>query len=179
MLLRATDNPVALADRARTVVASLPGAKVTDIGATQRVISSSLTAVDLRGLTRLELGFAALLVAGATGLIMALGLAERRRIFAILAALGAKGNQLGAFLWSEGLLILVGGAIIGIAVSFGVAQMLVKLLTHVFDPPPETLFVPWLYLLLVAVAAAASTILAVVSTRRASRRPAVEALRDI
>lgn len=85
------------------VVSSVAGAKVTDLGATQRTISSSLTAVDLGGLTRLELSFALLLLAGATGLVLALGMAERRRTFAILTALGAKSNQLGVFLWSEGL----------------------------------------------------------------------------
>jgi len=37
----------------------------------QRVISSSLTAVDLRGLTALELLFAVLLLIGATGLVTA------------------------------------------------------------------------------------------------------------
>ncbi len=179
VLMHATGDPATLAGQARAVVAPLSGAKVTDIGATQRAISSSLTAVDLRGLTRLELGFAVLLVAGATGLVLALGLAERRRVFAILQALGAKGEQLGAFLWSEGLLVLIGGAVAGILTGFGIAQMLVKLLTHVFDPPPEALAVPWAYLLLVSLAAVCSTVLAVLVARLVSRRPVVEALRDI
>ena len=143
------------------------------------MISSSLTAVDLHGLTNLELTFAILLVAGATGLILALGLAERRRTFAILAALGAKRHQLGAFIWSEGLLIQVGGGIIGILLGFGIAQMLVTILTGVFDPPPEILAIPWVYLVLLAASAIASMVLAILSTQSASRRPVVEALRDI
>jgi putative ABC transport system permease protein len=124
------------------VVASLPGPKVTDIGSTARIISSSLTAVDLHGLTRLELGFAVLMVAGAAGLILGLGLAERRRTFAILSALGAKNHPLAAFLWSEGVLALVSGPLVGLVTGFGLAEMLVKVLTGVFDPPPEFLSMP-------------------------------------
>jgi putative ABC transport system permease protein len=177
--MRASGNPADLAVRAQHALGSLPGAKVTDIGSTQRLIGSSLTAVDLRGLTGLELTFAILLVAGAMGLILALGLAERRRTFALLAALGAKRNQLGAFLWSEGVVIQVSGGIIGIALGFGIAQMLVTILTGVFDPPPEVLSIPWPYLVLMVAAAIASMIAAVLSTQLASRRPVVEALRDL
>ena len=146
---------------------------------TQFLINSSLTAVDLHGLTGLELTFAVLLVAGATGLILALGLAERRRTFAILAGLGAKRNQLGAFLWSEGLLIQMGGGMIGVILGFGIAQMLVTVLTGVFDPPPEILSVPWIYLALLVAIAIASMVVAVLAAQAASRRPIVEAMRDL
>jgi putative ABC transport system permease protein len=152
---------------------------VADLGTVQRTIGSSLTAVDLSGLTRLELAFAVLLVAGATGLVLALGLAERRRTFAILAALGATDRQLGAFLWSEGLMILVGGAAVGTAIGFGVAGMLVKLLTSLFDPPPQSLSIPWAYLVILAAAAMVFTAAAVLGAGIASRRSMVEALRDI
>ncbi len=179
VLLRTSGNPADVAARARTVVATLAGAKVTDIGSTARIISSSLTAVDLHGLTRLELGFAVLMVAGAAGLILGLGLAERRRTFAILAALGAKDRQLAAFLWSEGALILVSGALVGLVTGFAVAEMLVKVLTGVFDPPPEFLSVPWLYLIALAIAAMVSAGLAILGAQRASRQPVVEALRDL
>jgi len=104
---------------------------------------------------------------------------SERRNFAILAALGAKDNQLGGFLYSEGLLILVGGGVIGTELGFGVAQMLVKVLTGVFDPPPEILSVPWVYLVLLAGAAIASTAVAVISAQNASSRVGVEILRDI
>jgi putative ABC transport system permease protein len=46
-------------------VSGLGGARVTDLGTTQHTISSSLTAIDLRGLTQLELAFAVLLVGAA------------------------------------------------------------------------------------------------------------------
>ena len=179
VLLRTTGNAVDVALAAQTVIAPLAGAQVSDIGTAQRVISSSLTAVDLRGLTALELLFAVLLLIGATGLVLALSLIERRRTFAILAALGARAHQLGAFIWSEGLLLLVGGCVIGIAVGLGVAQMLVALLTHVFDPAPEMLAVPWGYLAVLVGAAAVSIGAAVVSAQRTAARMVVENLREL
>jgi ABC-type lipoprotein release transport system permease subunit len=45
----------------------------------------------------------------------ALGLAERRRSFAILQAIGATSRQLRAFLWSEALIVYVVGTASGLA----------------------------------------------------------------
>ena len=83
VLLKTKSSPSDVAAVARTIVASLPGAKVSDISQARHLIGSSLTSVDLTGLTRLELGFAVLMVTGTTGLILALGLADRRRMFAL------------------------------------------------------------------------------------------------
>lgn len=179
VLLRTNGNAAAVAQAAQAVVAPLAGAQVSDIGTAQRAISSSLTAVDLRGLTALELLFAVLLLIGAAGLVLALSLIERRRTFAILAALGARAHQLGAFSWSEGLLLLIGGCVIGIAVGLGVAQMLVALLTQVFDPAPERLAVPWSYLSALVAAAAFSIGAAVAGAQRAATRMVVENLREL
>ncbi len=179
VLIRAQGDPAALSARVSRVVSTLPGVRVSDIGSVQKAISSSLTSVDLHGLTRLELVFAVLVVMGATGLVLALGLNERRRNFAILHALGATSGQLGVFLWSEGLLVLAGGGLIGTLLGWGIALVLVKVLTGVFDPPPEYLLVPWGYLAGLALAATLSTIVAVLGMRRASRRPVVEELRKL
>ena len=43
--------------------------------------------------------------------------------------MGAKARQLGAFLWTEGLIILVAGMALGFLTGFAIAQMLVKVLT--------------------------------------------------
>ncbi len=177
VLLRTRGDPEPVAAAARALVASAPGLQVSSLGESRRLIASSLTAVDLRGLTALELGFAVLMIAGVTGLILLLGLAERRRSFTILAALGAKPRQLGAFLWSEALLIVGAGAIWGSALGLGVAAVLVKLLSGVFDPPPETLAVPWPYLAAVATAAIVCTTAAVRVMLALARKPDPLALR--
>jgi putative ABC transport system permease protein len=161
------------------ISASLPGASVSDIVQTQRKIGSSLTAVDLRTLTALELGFAVLFVAASTGLVLALAFSERIRTFAILSALGAKHPQLQAFLVGEALSILVPGAFFGIALGFAVAQVLVVVLTGVFDPPPTGLTVPWLYLGGLVAAALASVALAVIIILRTTRFAVGGALRGL
>jgi putative ABC transport system permease protein len=57
--------------------------------------------------------------------------------------------------------------------------MLVKVLTGVFDPPPEALAVPWGYLLAVAALTCGAVLLAGAGTLRVLRRPAIEQLRDL
>ena len=51
-----------------------------------------------------------------------------------------------AFLWSE--VAIVAAAAMALAALLGwlLAEMLVAMLQHVFDPPPDRLAVPWLYL---------------------------------
>ena len=154
-------------------------AKVTDIQTTRNVVGSSLTAVDLSGLTRVELGFAVALPAAATGLLLALGLAERRRTFALAAALGARSRQLGAFVWSEAGFVAGAGLASGAAAGWLLSEMLVKVLTGVFDPPPASLSVPWLYLGGAALAAAISTIAAALVSIRRSRSSPLSVLREL
>ncbi len=180
VVLIRSDIPAAqLAQRIKPIAATVPGARVTDLGSVLKAISSSLTAVDLHGLTWIELSFAILLIAGASGLVLGLGLIERRRDFALLAAMGAKGRQLGSFLWTEGLIILISGMLLGFATGFGIAKMLVKVLTGVFDPAPESLAIPGLYLIVLVLAGCVSMVLAVVIAQKVSQRRAIEALRTI
>jgi putative ABC transport system permease protein len=177
VLLRTSEDTDAVAAAVRKLAATQGGTKVTTLGETQALISSSLTAIDLRGLTALELAFSVLMIAGVTGLVLALGLAERRRSFTILSALGATPRELGAFLWGEGLFIVVGGAIMGTAGGFGIAYVLAALLSGVFDPPPETLSVPWLYVTVALITALVCGSIAIVGTLALSRKPDLEVLR--
>ncbi len=57
--------------------------------------------------------------------------------------------------------------------------MLVKVLTGVFDPPPEHLAVPWAYLGIVAGIAVLGLVLAGLATIRAARRPPLTVLREL
>jgi putative ABC transport system permease protein len=179
VLLRAMGEPSALAAAAREASASLPGAKVTDVGASLRLIQSSLTAIDLAGLTRLELVFAILMAAGSAGIVFALNLADRRRALVLLSALGATQRQIGAFIWSEALIILVAGLILGLATGAAVAQILVMMLTGVFDPPPQSLAIPWGYLLLLVACAILASVAAVLITRAAAGRSLIEGLKTL
>jgi putative ABC transport system permease protein len=56
---------------------------------------------------------------------------------------------------------------------------LVDVLTGVFDPPPDFLTIPWVYLIGVGAAVVGTVLAAGLITLRALRRPAIEELRDL
>ncbi|MGW6194550.1 ABC transporter permease [Kribbella sp. NPDC055110] len=154
-------------------------AKVTDLTQSRAQVGSSLTSVDLAGLTRFELAFAVLIAAGAGGLVLALGLAERRRTFAIATVLGARRRQLRGLVMSEALLVMLGGLIGGALVAWALAAMLIKVLTGVFDPPPSSAAVPWSYLTATTVVAVVAIAAGALASAQGSTRPAVEELREL
>ncbi|MEA2566556.1 MAG: putative transport system permease protein, partial [Actinomycetota bacterium] len=159
--------------------ASGAGVDVTDIATELATTLSGLTALDLGSLTTVELAFAVVLAAAAAGLVLALGLAERRRMFAIVTALGAKRRQVGAFVWSETAFVTAGGAVAGALAGWALSFTLVKILTGVFDPPPESLAVPWRGLGGLAVVIALAALGAGATSLAASRRPVTELIRDL
>jgi putative ABC transport system permease protein len=164
---------------ARLRAALGPAASISDIVTSRRVIASTLTAVDLSGLTKVELSFALALAISATALLLTLGFVERRRTFALARVLGAHPRQLGGFVWSEVLVTGAAGAVLGATAGWVLSQMLVKVLTGVFDPPPEHLSVPWAYLGVVAGIAILGLVLAALATIRAARRPPLTVLREL
>ncbi|HEV7805938.1 MAG TPA: ABC transporter permease [Solirubrobacteraceae bacterium] len=170
-------NPATVAARIRTQLGT--SAAVSDIVTQRRVIGSNLTAVELSGLTRVELAFALILAICASGLALGLGFNERRRSFAIASALGAKPRQLGAFVWGESAFVTAGGLLLGGAIAVGITNMLVKVLTGVFDPPPDFLSIPWRYLGEVVVLTVVAVLAAGALTLRSLRRPSVEEIRDL
>lgn len=169
--------PHVVAERLRTRLG--PGAKITDIETTRRVVGSSLTAVDLSGLTTVELGFALALAVAATGLLLVLGFAERRRTFALAAVLGARPRQVGAFIWAEVVLTGVIAAAFGAVSGWVLSRMLVAVLSGVFDPPPDRLAVPWPYLGAVSALGVAALFVSGAAAVRAARRPPLTVLRDL
>lgn len=172
-----SNDPATVAKEIQTTLGS--SAAVTDISNSRVVVGSSLTSVDLNGLTRLELAFALVLSALAGGLVLALGLVERRRTFAIAAVLGATRRQLRSLVFSEGIVVAFGGIVAGAIAGWLLSHMLVAVLTGVFDPPPASLAIPWVYLVGTGFIAAASITVAAGLASRPSRRPAIEELREL
>jgi putative ABC transport system permease protein len=170
-------SPATVSKRISGILGS--SAQVTDIVNQRHVIGSNLTAVELSGLTRIELGFALVLAAAASGLALGLGFKERRRTFAIATALGARTRQLGGFVWGESIFVSGGGLLIGTVIAAVLSVTLVDVLTGVFDPPPDFLTIPWPYLVGVGGAVLATVLAAGLITLRALRRPAIEELRDL
>jgi putative ABC transport system permease protein len=155
-----------------------PDATVTPLSQAVTTVGSSLTSVDLHGLTVLELGFSFALGAGAGGLVLVLGMTERRRTFAVVRALGATRRQLAAFVVGESVLVTVAGLVLGAVLGVALSRVLVSVLTGVFDPPPSTLAIPWAFLVGLVVAIVASALAASIVALRQARRAPVAALRE-
>jgi len=121
---------------------------------------SSITTVELAGITRIEEAFALMLAAAAMGLFVSLALVERRHELATMAALGASLRQIASFVWSEALLVLAAGLALAAALGWLLAEMLVAMLRHVFDPPSDHLAAPWTLLASLAGSAVSGALLA-------------------
>lgn len=167
---------VDVASRLRTSLGT--SATVTNIDSVRGQIGTSLTSVDLSGLTRIELVAALLLSAAAGGLLLAIGLSERRRTFAIASAVGARGRHLSGFVTTEAATVLFTGTVLGCLLGAALARTLVSVLTGVFDPPPEALSIPWAYLTVVVISAGSAIALASVSMVRWARTAGVDIIRQ-
>ena len=71
----------------------------SDVASKRRKIGTSLTAAKLDGLTKVGRGFALVLAAAASEWVLWLGFTERKRTYAIAAALG---SNLGSWRGSSG-----------------------------------------------------------------------------
>jgi putative ABC transport system permease protein len=175
---RTTSDPVAVSARVAAATKA-DGTAVRNIREQTRQTVSSITTVDLTGIARIESVFVILLAAAAMGLFVGLELAERRHEFATMAALGASLREISAFLWSETVIVL--GAALALAAVLGwlLAEMLVAMLRHVFDPPPDALAIPWAFLgLLSAAAIGAAVVASMLAARSIRRLPLAEILRE-
>ncbi|GAA3214443.1 hypothetical protein GCM10010532_040910 [Dactylosporangium siamense] len=170
-------DPATVAAALRAAIG--PGPAITDITASRTVIGSSLTAVDLDGLTRIELGFALLLAVASAGLVLALGLTERRRTFTITTALGARVRHLAGFVAGEALVITVPALVIGAGTGVGLAQVLIVILKGTFDPPPDRMALPWTYLIVLGAAMVAAVAVTVTGVLAQTRKPRLALLRDV
>ena len=145
VFVRAGGDPTTLADRVAAAT-SRYGTSVKNIRQQTAQTVSSITTVNLRGISWIEESFVLVLAAAAMALLVAVGLTERRQELATMAALGASLRRAAAFLWSEAVLVLVAALALAALLGWLLAEMLVAMLQHVFDPPPAHLAVPWVFL---------------------------------
>jgi putative ABC transport system permease protein len=179
VLVKTTGDASKVANGLRGALSDAPALQIKDIGSVTHIIGSSLTAVDMAPLTKIELSFAALMAASAAGLMLVLGFSDRNRSFVILKIIGAKPKQIAGFFWAEGAVIATGGLLFGLLSGVAISWMLVKLLTGVFDPPPEALTIPWGSVAATLVIVLISIFAAVAFAIGKSARNTVYGLRDL
>jgi putative ABC transport system permease protein len=144
VFVKASDPPAVAREVARAT--SGDGAIVKNISDQARQTASSITTVDLRGISQIEEAFTVVLAAAAMALFIALTVIERRHEFATMAAVGTSLRTIASFVWSEAGLVLAGSLLLAAGLGLLLALMLVAMLQHVFDPPPDQLAIPWAYL---------------------------------
>jgi putative ABC transport system permease protein len=169
VVFASTSGGSAVAKRVAAATAG-DGVQVDSIERQTASTVSSITTVSLTGISRIEEAFVILLAAGAMALFVALGIAERRREFATMASVGAPLRQIGAFAWSEAALVLGSGLVLAAGLGWLLSRMLVAMLTHVFDPPPDALAIPWTFLVALAASATVATLVATALAARGIRR---------
>jgi putative ABC transport system permease protein len=172
---RTRGNPAAVAHS--VAAATTPfGVSVKDITNQIHLTTTSITTVDLTGVSRIEEAFAVVLAAAAMALFIGLAMLERRTEFATMSAIGASLREIGMFLWSEAAIVLGAGALLAAGLGWLLSQMLVAMLQHVFDPPPDSLATPWAFLAELGAASLAGGLVAAALTIRTLRRMPVGAI---
>jgi putative ABC transport system permease protein len=163
------DNPAATAARVAAATRA-DGTLVKDITQQTQQTVSSITTVDLRGIAKILEAFTIILAGAATGLFIALAHIERRHEFATMAALGARLREIRSFVWSESALVLAASVILAAGLGWLLSEMLIAMLQHVFDPPPDSLAIPWRYLAELVAGALGGSLLAGAAAARGLAR---------
>ena len=146
------------------------GVLVRSIDQQTRETVSSITTVNLSGISRIEEIFVLGLTAAAVALYIALVLSERRHELATMAAVGQSLRGIGAYVWSEVALVVGCGLVLAAPLGLALSLMLVAMLQHVFDPPPDALVLPWGFLAALAGAAVIVFALGAMAAQRSLRR---------
>lgn len=177
-LVRANGDPATVARRIQAQIGP-DRVQTESIASVKATLASSLTSLNLNGLVRIEYVYSALIAsAGLTIFLLAL-LAERRREFATMRALGATGRQLTAFVLSEAGLIGLSGLVVGAIIGAVQAGMLVVILTSIFDPPPDGPIPNYSLLAsLLGLSLAGMVVAASISIKRLSASRVSDALRE-
>jgi putative ABC transport system permease protein len=155
------------------------GAQVQNLEDQTAHTVTSITTVDLSGISHILEAFAVALAGAAMALFVLTTVAERRHEMATMAAVGAPLREVAAFVWSEAGLVLGASILLAAGLGWLLARMLVAMLTHVFDPPPDHLAIPWAYLAGLGGAGLAAAVLScAIAARQLRRLPLGAILRE-
>ena len=155
------------------------GARVQNLNDQTAKTVTSITTVDLSGISHILEAFAVALAGAAMALFVVTTVAERRHELATMAAVGAPLREVAAFVWSEAGFVLGASVVLAAGLGWLLARMLVAMLTHVFDPPPDHLAIPWGYLAELGGAGLAAALLScAIAARQLRRLPLGAILRE-
>jgi putative ABC transport system permease protein len=168
---------------ASTLTARYKNTMPVRIQTTENVIkmeTSSLTSLNLGGLGAMEMVYTILVTSLGLAIFLLAMVNERQREFGAMRAIGASLSHLRRFLFTEA--ITIGGLslVIGAAIGFLIASLLIMLLSVIFTIPAHGLSIPGLQLLelaiLVVLGMVAGTL---ISARRLAKMKVVDVLREL
>jgi putative ABC transport system permease protein len=140
---------------------------------------SSLAALNLNGLARLETVYTVLMSALGIGIFVFGLLLQRRKEHVTLRALGMRMRQVQTLVLGEAGAVTLLSVLVGTAVGVAMSLMFVQILTPLFTVPPAGLTIPFAALGLLALLLLVSTALAAATAGVTLRRTAlVELLRE-
>lgn len=155
------------------------GWQVADLGTTSARLANSITSVDLSSLVLLDVGFAVLIAGVGVALFLLAGIAERRREFATLIAIGAEPRQVRASMVGEALFIGAAGVSQGLIAGGLVGLALLQILAGIFDPPADSPAIPLALIgAMTAIVGLSLALALALADRGLSRLSVVAALRE-
>ncbi|HTP35949.1 MAG TPA: ABC transporter permease [Candidatus Acidoferrales bacterium] len=173
LLVRTAGNPMLLVEPVRRVIHEIdPAQPVADFAPMETIVRETFSrqkfsAVLLAGFSLVSLLLAAVGIYG----VLAYSVTERTREFGVRMALGAEPSRIVALVLAGGARMLLAGTVAGIAGALALTSFLRTLLFGIGTHDPVT------FIAVPLVLAAVGMIAAWLPAHRASRLPAVEALR--
>jgi len=172
LLLKTRQNPLDLAEAVRKAVLALdPAQPLASVSTLKAYARETTRSPELLALLMALFSGAAVLLAG-VGIygVMARMTAERRHEIGVRVALGARGGQVMAMVFRQGLVMVALGVLLGLGLAAAVARLLSSQLYQVSALDPVT------YLLTPALVVAVAVTANLLPARRATRVDPVRAL---
>ena len=145
-LVRAADRTPAGVTRASRAILDGPGRtvpmRVVTTESALNIDQSSLAALNLNGLGRLDLFYVTLMSTAGIGIFIFGLLLHRRKEYMTMRALGIRMRQLQSLLLGEAAVVALLGVLVALGVSTAIAFMFVQILRPVFTLPPDRLTFP-------------------------------------
>lgn len=139
---------------------------------------SSLAALNIKGLLRLDSGFALAMAAVAIAVFVFGLLLARRREYVTLRAQGLSPRSIRALISAEAAAVAAAGSICGVALGIGVAYYFVKILRPLFTVGPQMSITLVAVVSIVAAVGVATAVTSLMGSSLVNRLRASELLRD-
>ena len=133
-----SDQLAPVSDAIRAAIPAGVVARVEDLGAAAKLDTSSLTSLNVAGLGGIERWYSYAFAGGALLIFVFTLMAQRRKEYSTMRALGASIGQVRRMLAIQAASVTVIGMAVGIAVGMAMAYVLVKLLGIIFIIPAST-----------------------------------------